>query len=158
VCEWVLYSMRHEECFARAGVALDQRLWVAAAIRLKKHPGDVPAARGNGHPQSVAHEPGLQTIRHSPADDPPREYVQDRREVQPALPRAYVESSCPSSLQRAEIFAASRGGLEEGGGERLLAKLDGRAQDGVSELGDAPAARAGNLRDQAAQVKPFDEA
>ena len=52
-----------------------------------------------------------------------------------------IESSCPSALQRAELFGASRGGLEEGGGERLLAELDGRAQDGVSELGDPPAAR-----------------
>jgi hypothetical protein len=65
-----------------------------------------------------------------------------------------IESSRPSSLQRAEIFAASRGGLEKGGGERLLAELDGRAQDGVSQLGDPPAARAGNFRDQAVKVKP----
>lgn len=50
------------------------------------------------------------------------------------------------------------GSLDENAGEFLLAYQDGRAPDGMAELGDAPAAGAGDLRDEAAHVKAFDEA
>ena len=39
----------------------------------------------------------------------------------------------------------------------FLAQQHGRAHHGVSEVGDAPAARAGNLGEEPAEMQPFFE-
>jgi len=60
----------------------------------------------------------------------------------PAASTGQIDSSCPGSLQRTEIVP-SRGSLEVGYRELVFAEVDDGAQDGVAELGDAPAAGAG---------------
>jgi hypothetical protein len=74
----------------------------------------------------------------------------DRKQAAAAVSDEPIESSCPGSLQRAEMFLASRRAALRGGGEVVFAESDGGAEDGVPELRDAPTARAGNPRDQAA--------
>jgi hypothetical protein len=63
-----------------------------------------------------------------------------------------IKFRCPSSLHGAEMLGASGGGVREYGGEALLAQLDGGAHDGMSELRDTPAAGAGDLGHETAQV------
>jgi hypothetical protein len=55
------------------------------------------------------------------------------------------------------MSGASGGGLQEDGGEFLLAEQDSGAHSGMAELGDTPAAGAGESGDQATQVEAFDE-
>jgi hypothetical protein len=47
-------------------------------------------ALGDGHVEGVQDELGAQMVGHRPADDPPREGVQDHRQVQPALTGALL--------------------------------------------------------------------
>ena len=56
------------------------------------------------------------------------------------------------------MFGASGGGLQEDAGKLLLAEQDGSAHDGMAELGDTPAAGAGDLGDEAAHMEAFHEA
>src|SRR5262249_32992610 len=62
-------------------------------------------------------------------------------------------------LRNVRRSATGSGGvLQEGGREVFLAQQHGRAHHGVSEVGDAPAARAGNLAEEPAEMQPFEEA
>jgi hypothetical protein len=67
-----------------------------------------------------------------------------------------MESPCPTSLQGAEIW--SGGLLQEGGGEVVLAEVDGGAYDSVAQVRHPPAAGAWDLGDETAQVQAFHEA
>jgi hypothetical protein len=67
-----------------------------------------------------------------------------------------MESPCPTSLQGAEIWPG--GLLQEGGGEVVLAEVDGGAHDGVAQVRHPPAAGAWDRGDETAQVQAFHEA
>jgi hypothetical protein len=76
---------------------------MAAAVRMEDHARDVPAARGDGHPQRGADERRPQMIGDGPADHAAREHVEHRRQVPPALPRADVMSPSHSNVGRRPV-------------------------------------------------------
>ena len=66
--------------------AVDQARVLRAVIRVRDHAGGVGAAGGDGHPERVEDELGLEVVAHRPADDPAAEDVLDGGEEEEALP------------------------------------------------------------------------